>query len=244
MSASSTCECWPNEQTAYSLHPHRTRSAAASLLVAYREIPEDGCTAKQRGRRLPLSASSSCECRPNRHTVCIRLARYRSRTLTGRVRSLGTAPLQSKEEGGSLCRQAAPASAGQTGKQFAFAWHGNAAASVLKVTDSWLGTAPMQSKEEGGAPLSASSSCECQPDRQTVCTRLAPQSSRTLARWLVGDIPDDDSTAKQRGMRPPLSASSSWASSSCECRPGRQTVCIRLAWQRSRKLARWLVDDP
>ena len=161
VSASSTCECWPNEQTAYSLHPHRTRSAAASLLVAYREIPEDGCTAKQRGRRLPLSASSSCECRPNRHTVCIRLARYRSRTLTGRVRSLGTAPLQSKKEGGSLCRQAAPASAGQTGKQFAFAWHGNAAASVLKVTDSWLGTAPMQSKEEGGAPLSASSSCEC-----------------------------------------------------------------------------------
>ena len=128
VSASSTCECWPNEQTAYSLHPHRTRSAAASLLVAYREIPEDGCTAKQRGRRLPLSASSSCECRPNRHTVCIRLARYRSRTLTGRVRSLMMASLQSKEEGGSLCWQAAPASAGQTGTQFASAPHRRAAA--------------------------------------------------------------------------------------------------------------------
>ena len=105
----------------------------------------------------------------------------------------------------------------------------------------------LQSKEEGGAPVSASSSCECRPGRQTVCFRLAPQSIRTLARWLVGDIPDGP-TAKQRGRRQPLSASSS-----CECRPDRQTVCIHLAPKivqapkiapkSSRNLAR-LVGDP
>ena len=74
-------------------------SAAASLLDGWSTIPDDGVTAKQRGRRQPLSASSSFQCWPDRQTVCIRLAWQRSRKLAGCVRFLRTAPLQSKEEG-------------------------------------------------------------------------------------------------------------------------------------------------
>ena len=64
----------------------------------------------------------------------------------------------------------------------------------------------------------ASTSCECQPNRQTICIHLAPKSSHKLAR-LVGDIPGG-SGAKQRGRRQLLLASSS-------CRPlHRQTVSL------------------
>ena len=53
---------------------------AAASLLDWSEIPQPS-GAKQRGRRQPLSASSSCECRPDKHTVCIRLAQISSRKL-------------------------------------------------------------------------------------------------------------------------------------------------------------------
>ena len=119
--------------------------------------------------------------------------------------------------------------------------------------------------------LLASSPFACWPDRQTVCIRLAPKSSRKLARLVsqdlgtkrkaaafVGKVAPASAghtdrqwasashgraaaslldwsvkTSAQRGRRQPLSASSP-----CECWQDRQTVCIRLALEDSRKLAR------
>ena len=53
---------------------------AAATLLDWSEIP-DGSGAKQRGRRQPLSASSSCECRQDvQARVCIRLAPQSSDT--------------------------------------------------------------------------------------------------------------------------------------------------------------------
>ena len=133
-------------------------SAAASLLDGWSTIPDDGVTAKQRGRRQPLSASSSFQCWPDRQTVCIRLAPQSSRTL---ARWFGRRDCKAKRKAARLCRQAAPASAGQAGKQFASDWHHRASARLL---DDWSETSLMvqlQSKEEGGslcrqaAPFSA-----------------------------------------------------------------------------------------
>ena len=91
----------------------------AASLLDWSEVP-DGSSAKQRGRwRQPLSASSPCECQPDRQTVCASASHRRpaaSLLLIGRRSP--TAPLQSKEEGvGSLYQQAARASADHAGKQ-------------------------------------------------------------------------------------------------------------------------------
>ena len=62
----------------------------------------------------------------------------------------------------------------------------------------------MQSKEEGGSLCWQGCSCECWPDRRAVCIRLAPPSSHKLARLVAEML--GVSSAKQRGIRQPLSA--------------------------------------
>ena len=112
-----------------------------------------------------------------------------------------TAQVQSKEEGAILCSQAAPASAGQTGKQFASATHRRAATSLLDWSESPDGSSAKQ-RGRRRQPLLTSSSCECRPDRQTVCMDFAPTRSLKLARRAATSLLDlsesrDGSSAKQ-----------------------------------------------
>ena len=136
---SSSCEC--RQTVCIGLAPKCSRNLARLVGV----IPDD-CGAEQRGRRRPLLASSSCEGRPNTQTVCISLAPTSSHHFCSTGRRSLAASLQSKEDGGSRCQQAALASAGQTRKQFASASHRRAAASLLD----WS-TIPDGFKEEGGS---------------------------------------------------------------------------------------------
>ena len=71
-------------------------------------------SATQKGRRQPFMSANASECQLDGQTACILLEPKSGHACSIGRRSL-TTPVQSKEEGGSLCRQAAPAaSASQT----------------------------------------------------------------------------------------------------------------------------------
>ena len=150
-----------------------------------------------------MSASSSCECRPDRHTtVCIRLAPQSSHKLARLVvHSSLTSPVQSKEEGGRLCRQAARASAGQMCKhEFASASHRKAPTQACSNSRSHrkaatqacsIGrrslTAPVQSKEEGGSLCRQAARASASQTGKTVCIRASHRRTAARLARLVGD---------------------------------------------------------
>ena len=91
--------------------------------------------------------------------------------------------------------------------------------------------------------MSASSSCKCWPGRQTVCMHVAPKGSRMLAR----SVGDGRRSLTAPAQRKEEGGSLCPASSSYECRPDRQTVCIHLALKRKhqslhRRAAATLLD--
>ena len=104
----------------WTLIPHR-RAAASSLDGP--TIP-DGSDATQRGRRQPLLTSSSCECRPDKHTVCMRIAPKGSRKLARLVEVSRRLVCKAKRKAAAFVGKAAPASASQTGTQCASTSHG------------------------------------------------------------------------------------------------------------------------
>ena len=182
-----------------------------------------------------MSACSPFQCWPDRQTVCIRLAPQSSRTL---ARWFGRRDCKAKRKAARLCRQAAPASAGQAGKQFASDWHHRASARLL---DGWSETSlmmtPLRSKEECGrlgrqaAPGRAAPASADQAGKQFAFAWHGSAAASLLDGWST--IPDDGVTAKQRGRWQPLSASSSF-----QCRPDKQTVCTHLTPKSCRMLAR------
>ena len=193
LSASSSCECQPHRHTvcihlAPKSRRQRLRRRAAATLLDRSKIPH-GSSAKQRGWRQPLSASSSCECRPGRHTVCIHLA-LKNRRQRLRRRAAASLLDLSKIPDGSSAKQRGwrqPLS----GKQLVRVAARQTNSLHLSRTKEQpqacsIGRrplmAPVQSKEEGRSLCPASSSCECRPGRQTVCIHLAPKSRRQRMR--------------------------------------------------------------